>query len=134
MNKLSVLTLACAGALSACSLIPTYERPAAPIATQWPDRVAVDRADPSGVQPAWNKDWKAFYADATVQELIGIALSNNRDLRVSVLNIEQARAQLGLRRAVGLVPAGRVAWLRHAGGRRGLRQGQWCQAGQQQGG
>ena len=99
MNKLSVLTLACAGALSACSLIPTYERPAAPIATQWPDRVAVDSADPSDVQPAWNKDWQAFYADATVQELIGIALSNNRDLRVSVLNIEQARAQLGLRRA-----------------------------------
>ena len=33
------------------------------------------------------------------KSLIGIALLNNRDLRVAVLSIEQARAQLGIKRA-----------------------------------
>jgi len=85
--------------VAGCSLMPTYERPVAPIAAQWPDAAAVENSDKNSIQPLWNKGWKAFYADTTVQELISIALANNRDLRVSVLNIEQARAQLGLRRA-----------------------------------
>ena len=82
-----------------CSLIPSYERPAAPIAAQWPDTIATADSEKASTQPFQAMDWKAFYADPTLQELISTALANNRDLRVSVLNIEQARAQLGLRRA-----------------------------------
>jgi multidrug efflux system outer membrane protein len=37
--------------------------------------------------------------DASLRELIRLALVNNRDLRVAVLNIEQARAQYQIRRA-----------------------------------
>lgn len=85
--------------IAGCSLIPTYERPAAPIATQWPDAIAPADSQKASTQSFQNMGWKAFYADATLQELISTALTNNRDLRVSVLNIEQARAQLGLRRA-----------------------------------
>jgi NodT family efflux transporter outer membrane factor (OMF) lipoprotein len=55
--------------------------------------------------------WQEFFADARLRELIDIALRNNRDLRVAVLNIEQARAQYGIRRAdrfpsVGLAVTG----------------------------
>jgi outer membrane protein, multidrug efflux system len=85
--------------IAGCSLIPTYERPAAPVAAQWPDVIATANSEKASTQPFQAMDWKAFYADATLQELISTALTNNRDLRVSVLNIEQARAQLGLRRA-----------------------------------
>lgn len=85
--------------IAGCSLIPTYERPAAPVAAQWPDVIATANSDKVSTQPFQAMDWKAFYADATLQELISTALTNNRDLRVSVLNIEQARAKLGLRRA-----------------------------------
>ena len=99
MNKLSVISLACASLLSACSLIPTYERPAAPIDAQWPATVPPKTAEDHSNQPAWDKGWKDFYADPTTQELISIALANNRDMRVAVLNIEQTRAQLGLARA-----------------------------------
>ncbi|WP_180132301.1 efflux transporter outer membrane subunit [Rhodoferax sp. BLA1] len=100
MNKLTVISVACASVLSACSLIPTYERPAAPIATQWPSSAAAkERSEKQSTNPLWNKGWEDFYTDKTVQQLIHTALANNRDLRVSVLNIEQARAQLGLRRA-----------------------------------
>jgi multidrug efflux system outer membrane protein len=96
MNKKSLVSLACASLLSACSLMPTYERPAAPIATQWP---ASAGAQPSTASTPANPGWSDFYADPTLRELINVALANNRDMRVAVLNIEQARAQLGIRRA-----------------------------------
>ena len=34
----SLALLARAASLSACSLVPTYERPAAPVASQWPSQ------------------------------------------------------------------------------------------------
>jgi multidrug efflux system outer membrane protein len=99
MNKLSLITLACCSVLSACSLLPTYERPAAPIATQWPGQTAPKLNEK--VSTSRNADvlWKDFFSDTTLQQLITTALANNRDLRVATLNITQARAQLGVRRA-----------------------------------
>jgi multidrug efflux system outer membrane protein len=99
MNKTSVIALACASMLSACSLIPTYERPAAPVDAKWPDSAITKSSEKASESPLWNKDWKDFYTDETLQELIRIALANNRDMRVAVLNIEQTRAQVGLTRA-----------------------------------
>jgi multidrug efflux system outer membrane protein len=43
--------------------------------------------------------WQRFFTDARLQQLITLALQNNRDLRVSVLNIEQARAAYQIQRA-----------------------------------
>jgi multidrug efflux system outer membrane protein len=93
--RVLVLALAFASLLSACSLMPTYERPAAPIAAQWP-AMATPQAAASA---AADMPWQDFFADASLRELIATALANNRDLRIAVLNIELARAQLGLRRA-----------------------------------
>lgn len=89
--------LAAALLLAGCSLMPTYERPAAPIAPQWPE--ASLSPSTAGAPAAADLAWQTFFADATLNELIQTALTNNRDLRVAVLNIEQARAQLGIRRA-----------------------------------
>lgn len=85
--------------ISGCSLMPAYQRPAAPIAKQWPGQA--DNAQPvtSAAGPIALPHWRAFFTDPTLQELIAVALANNRDLRVATLGIEQARAQLGLRRA-----------------------------------
>jgi multidrug efflux system outer membrane protein len=89
--------LAAALLLAGCSMIPTYERPAAPVAAQWPATSGPEAS--SAGTPATALTWQNFFADATLRELIDTALANNRDLRVAVLNIEQARAQLGIRRA-----------------------------------
>ncbi len=81
--------------LGACSLMPAYERPPMPVAAQWP------ASSPKGVatDAASALSWQDYFSDLSLRRLIDIALANNRDLRVAVLNIEQARAQLGIRRA-----------------------------------
>ncbi len=93
----SLLALAATALLAGCSLIPTFERPAAPVATQWPAASGASTAFSS--TPAADLAWKDYFVDPTLQQLITTALANNRDLRVAVLNIEQARAQLGIKRA-----------------------------------
>ncbi|MCY1508533.1 Outer membrane protein OprM [compost metagenome] len=91
--------LAAAMLLAGCSLIPTYERPAAPVPTTYPG----DPAQPSGPAAA-ALPWQDFFTDPRLAGLIQTALANNRDLRVSVLNIEQARAQFQIERSA-LFPA-----------------------------
>jgi multidrug efflux system outer membrane protein len=92
-----VLALALAGCVS---LAPKYERPAAPVAATFPDAPAVSGEAASSIA------WQQFFADARLKQLIGLALSGNRDLRVAVLNIEQARAQYQVRRADRLPTVG----------------------------
>ena len=81
--------------LAACSLTPTYERPTAPVAAQWADTQRTATANTS----APDLDWQDFVGDANLREVIRLALANNRDLRVAVLNIEQTRAQYQVQRA-----------------------------------
>ncbi|MFL6658814.1 MAG: efflux transporter outer membrane subunit [Massilia sp.] len=86
--------LALAMALGGCtSLAPNYQRPAAPVAASFPDTSA------SASQAAAQLAWEQFFTDARLKQLIGMALTNNRDLRVAIANIEQARAQYQVRRA-----------------------------------
>ena len=89
--RLSALALV--ALVAGCSMTPTLERPAAPVATSYPGQTA--SATAAGPALAWD----SFVADARLRELIGLALKNNRDLRVATLNIEQVRAQYQVRRA-----------------------------------
>jgi NodT family efflux transporter outer membrane factor (OMF) lipoprotein len=86
--------------LGGCSMMPTYERPAAPVAASFPQAGATQGT------PAAELAWETFFEDARLRQLIGTALRNNRDLRVAVLNIEQARAQYDIRRADRLPTVG----------------------------
>ncbi|MFL6694319.1 MAG: efflux transporter outer membrane subunit [Ramlibacter sp.] len=93
MFRKPALALLAATALAGCTMIPTYERPAAPVADAFPYPAATEGT------PAAALDWQQFFADPKLRGLITTALANNRDLRVAVLNIEQARAQYQIRRA-----------------------------------
>ena len=90
------LTLLAVAAMSACSFIPKYERPEAPVAAQFPGLQPAAAAD---AKPGADIAWREFVGDARLRELIELALANNRDLRVATLNIEQVRAQYQIRRA-----------------------------------
>lgn len=85
--------------LTGCvNLAPDYDRPAAPVAGVWPTA-------PSGKPGALSADelnWKEFYGDARLRELIALALSNNRSLRQTALDVERARAQFRIARANAL--------------------------------
>lgn len=99
MNRLRTLTIALATVLAgACSLIPEYQRPAAPVPATFPN--AATSASPAADTLAW----RDYFADERLRELIELTLANNRDLRVAALNIERARAQYGIQRAA-LFPA-----------------------------
>lgn len=88
--------LALAALLTGCSFIPQYQRPAAPVPASF--ALASD-ATPAATMAAADVDWKEYFTDPRLQRLIGIALENNRDLRVALLNVEQARAQFQIQRA-----------------------------------
>ena len=89
--------------LSGCSLVPKYERPAAPVAEQWPASAGATAT--SGTAAA-DIAWQAFVTDPQLRELIGLSLQNNRDLRMAVQSIEQARAQYQIARANQLPTVG----------------------------
>jgi multidrug efflux system outer membrane protein len=93
------LTVLAAAALAGCmNLAPTYERPAAPVAPGWPQGEAYGEPAAAGVA-ATDLAWREVFVDAPLQRTIELALSNNRNLRVAALNIEQARAQYQIQRA-----------------------------------
>jgi outer membrane protein, multidrug efflux system len=95
MNSPLRLVTAAAAALvlAGCSMMPTYERPALPVADAFP-YPAAQEGTPAAALP-----WQDFFTDERLRTLIATALRNNRDLRVAALNIAQARAQYDIRNA-----------------------------------
>ena len=82
---LSGLTLALI--LGGCSMAPTYERPDAPVAAEFPATTEYQSS-----KKAVDIGWREFFKDARLQALIAAALENNRDLKIAVLRIEEARS------------------------------------------
>lgn len=92
------LAVALTAGLAGCgSLAPEYQRPAAPVPQAFPGATAA-AASASGPAAA-DLDWARFFGDERLKRLVGLALQNNRDLRVAALNIEAARATLTVRDA-----------------------------------
>ena len=80
-------------------MTPDYNRPASPVPGQWPTGPAYKEIAANEKVTAADIGWREFYVDGNMQKVIGLALTNNRDLRVATLNIEKARAQYGIQRA-----------------------------------
>lgn len=96
MNK-SMLSLSLLLALGGCSLIPEYQRPAAPVAATLPGTgvyAGTIRADAPALP-----EWRGFFRDPALQRLIEVALDNNRDLRIAALNVEAYQAQYRIQRS-----------------------------------
>jgi multidrug efflux system outer membrane protein len=95
-----IASLLAATALSGCTLAPAYQRPSLPVGQAWPTPMADQAAAPVAADLAW----RDLFQDPRLQSMIELALAQNRDLRVAVGNIEQARAQYRIQRA-DLLPA-----------------------------
>ncbi len=100
-------------ALAGCTLAPKYHRPTAAISSNWPKGPGQPNlstnAIPAGLRseatarPAADIGWREFFRDRRLQQLIELALTNNPDLRVAMLNVEQMRALYRVQRNA-LVP------------------------------
>ena len=106
LSKFSLTSLL--AVLSGCSgLTPDYTRPALPVAAQWGG--AAPAVLPVAVNEALSFKNTPFATDPVLKPLLAMAIANNRDLRVAVLNIELAQAQLGVLDHLGhshLLPRG----------------------------
>lgn len=78
--------------LSGCSLIPEYNRPPSPL----PASYTADDISETNAAP---ESWQQYFTDPALQNLINIALEQNRDLRIAALRIEEARAQYDIQRS-----------------------------------
>ena len=92
MNSASI-SLTAVLLLTGCAMMPKYERPVAPIPAQFPGATSTNATDIS---------WQDFIRDERLRRLVEVALANNRDLRVAILNVEKSRAQYRVTRAASL--------------------------------
>ncbi|GGH56426.1 multidrug transporter [Comamonas phosphati] len=85
--------------LAGCNLAPTYQTPQLPV----PETVSADgapvQAGESGLQQAESLKHLQWLQSAQLRQVVALALTHNRDLRMAVENIEKARAQYGITRA-----------------------------------
>lgn len=90
-SRMKSIAIVPALALGACSMAPTYVRPAAPVPPSWPvgDAYLAQSEAPLPVV-----SYNEIFRDPRLQKLIGEALANNRDLRVAAANVAAARAQV----------------------------------------
>jgi len=99
-NNLMLSLVGIAVAVAGCTMAPKYARPAAPIPAQWPTGPAyADKQTATNASEAADLRWQEFFSDEKLQQVIGTALTNNRDLRLAALNVERARAMYGIQRA-----------------------------------
>jgi len=90
---LLVSGLLISGLVSGCaSLAPEYTRPALPVPGDY-GGVPEASVGAAGVQ------WRDYFIDPQLQAVIAQGLQNNRDLRLAVLRVDEARATYGVQRA-----------------------------------
>jgi len=96
-----ILPLGALVVLGGCStMAPKYSRPEAPVPAAWPAGAAYkNQAAAKEQKPLAEVPWQEFFVDPQLRKVIELALTNNRDLRVAVLNIERTRALYQIQRA-----------------------------------
>jgi len=98
LHALALASLIGLGLLPGCSsLAPHYNRPDLPVPAQWSGQTS--GLAPAALEAALSVKNTPFATDPVLQPLLALAIANNRDLRVAVVNIELAQAQLGVRQA-----------------------------------
>jgi outer membrane protein, multidrug efflux system len=90
------------GLAAGCSMAPRYERPAAPVAADFPAGGPAPVAAPA----AADLGWRDVFGDPRLQALVALALEQNRDLRVAALHVELVQAQYRIQRAQRLPQVG----------------------------
>src|SRR4030081_2709573 len=78
-------------ALSGCAVGPKYQRPTAPVPTQFKESSA-PTTQPAGIPPIAYNNWWLVFNDPTLDRLEKEADSANQDIRIAVARVDQAEA------------------------------------------
>lgn len=95
--KPTLLSVLIIGVMSACSMAPRYHQPKVEMAETFP--ASYTNNQHAGRVGAPDLGWEDYFADQRLREIISLALTNNKDLRIAALNVEAVRAQYVIRRA-----------------------------------
>jgi outer membrane protein, multidrug efflux system len=77
--------------LSGCAVGPKYQRPSAPVPTQFKESIA-PATQAAGTPPIAYNNWWLVFNDPTLNQLENEADSANQDIRVAVARVDQAEA------------------------------------------
>ena len=90
-NVFILLTLVLA-LLSGCAMGPDFKDPVVDVPESYRSQVITPG-------PITDLEWWKLFQDPVLYELVTFALDNNRDLKIAVSRIEQARATVGFTQA-----------------------------------
>ena len=119
----SALPALAALVLAGCSLAPKYERPVAPVPAQYPSYAEAAQSGEHAVVAAADLGWQEFFHDPQLQALIEIALQSNRDLRIAIERVAEARALYGIQQSERLPTFGAGGTAQITRNPEGLRMG-----------
>jgi multidrug efflux system outer membrane protein len=85
--------------LTGCTMSPKYGRPKAPVPSTWQTGLSDQEAKTEAAPKATELPWKEFSTDDKLRQVLELALKNNRDLRITALNVERVQAQYRIQRA-----------------------------------
>jgi multidrug efflux system outer membrane protein len=129
MRKVSILCAALsATVLAGCGILePRLPEEKSGVPAEWPlppttgagldlpAPVPTGHATGTGAAAA-DIGWRDFFVDPDLEQLIALALANNRDLRVAVLGVERARAQYRIQRSERVPTVAATGALTRSGG------------------
>ncbi|MDO5506246.1 MAG: efflux transporter outer membrane subunit [Pseudoxanthomonas suwonensis] len=112
MTKLAITPLALAASLmlaGCATLVPPMPAPQAGIPSQLPAAGTVENV-------SVDTGWRDFFIDPRLQQVVALAVDNNRDLRMALANVERARAQHRIQQAERVPALGASGSLERVGG------------------
>jgi len=92
MRRVVIVFILVSGLLSGCLVGPDYFRPE----VKAPQNFRIEIAD---AQDTADTEWWKEFQDPVLEELINVALANNKTVQIAAANVEQAAAVLGQTRA-----------------------------------
>lgn len=92
MMRKTLLTIAIGLALGGCAVGPTYERPEVPIPAQW--EVNIQTANDLA-----NTTWWEQFRDPVLNDLVRIALQENKDVQIAAARVEEYMGRYGVTRS-----------------------------------
>lgn len=85
--------------IASCSFLPQYSKPDAPIPKELPKDGIYSNLNYDNSTQINELKWREFFSDSKMKKVIEIALENNRDLKLAILNVEASRLMYGIKRA-----------------------------------